>query len=130
MYLNNIKIPPQEIDIAARQLNCLPDMFIGQEISLCQAKYVFTLDQMDSLTKQYYTVSLFHIQQMIKKIENDLIYAGQAVFVSQIPHVDVSIIEQCQISLVDMSQLLLTSFQQLQSVRKNVRLSEYSSAVK
>lgn len=51
MYLNNIKIPPQEIDIAARQLNCLPDMFIGQEISLCQAKYVFTLDQMDSLTK-------------------------------------------------------------------------------
>lgn len=75
-------------------------------------------------------MSLFHIQQMIKKIENDLIYAGQAVFVSQIPHVDVSIIEQCQISLVDMSQLLLTSFQQLQSVRKNVRLSEYSSAVK
>lgn len=31
---------------------------------------------MDSITKQYYTVSLFHIQRMIKKIENDLIYAG------------------------------------------------------
>ena len=110
MYLNNIKIPPQEIDIATRQLNCLPDMFIGQEISLCQSRYVFTLSQMDSITKQYYTVSLLHIQRMIKKIENDLIYAGQAVFVSKIPHVDVSLIEQCQISLVDMSQLLLTCF--------------------